>query len=41
VGRLTTTLLQICCGVRFERIFKIAQILAKLWGKGDCVMHSV
>jgi len=33
VGRLTTTLWQIYCWVCFERICKIAQHLAKIWGK--------
>jgi len=41
VGRLTITLLQIYCSVCFKRIFKIAQHLAKLWGKVDCLKHPV
>jgi len=41
VGPLTNTLLQIYCWGRFERIFKIAQHLATLWGKADCLKRPV
>jgi len=41
VGRLTTVLLQIYCLVCFERIFEIAQHLAKLWGKVNCLNRPV
>jgi len=41
LGRLTITLLQIYCSVYFQRIFEIAQRLAKLWGKVDCLKRHV
>jgi len=34
---MTITLLQIYCSVSFARIFEIAQHLAKLWAKVDCL----
>jgi len=39
--RLTITLLQIYCWVYFDRIFKMAQHLAKLWGKAHCLKGPV
>jgi len=41
VGPLTLSLLQIYCWVRFGIIFEIAQHLAKLWGKVDCLKCTV
>ena len=42
MGLLTIALFKIYCGVCFERIFEIAEHLAKLWGKSlflKCSVH--
>jgi len=41
VGRLALALLQMCCYVCSEINFKIAQHLATLWGKVDCLKRPL